>query len=106
VVADRKYPAHVSDQILKLDSTECGTKNDRCWVHFNSTIPSHASYLIHEAIGRDKAQTLYYLTLIQFLTSQATFSSAAHATMEACATLFDTGTCDQVKGAFEQVGML
>jgi Zn-dependent metalloprotease len=75
-------------------------------VHFNSTIPSHASYLVHQAIGRDKAQTLYYLTITQYLTSTATFANAAEATMQACASLYDASTCEQVKGAFREVGML
>ncbi|MGZ3709951.1 MAG: M4 family metallopeptidase, partial [Bdellovibrionota bacterium] len=95
----------VSEEVIPL-SGECNSANDNCWVHFNSTIPSHASYLIHEAIGREAAEQLYYITLTQNLTSQDNFKSAAEATMNTCAQLFDDSTCSAVADAFKEVGMM
>lgn len=100
------YPAKVSEQIRKKDATVCGADNDRCWVHYNSTIPGHASYKVFKAIGKQKAEALYYLTLTQYLTSDATFRKAAEATMSACAAKFDSATCTKVRAAFVEVGML
>ena len=102
----KQYPAKVSEAEKKLASTTCGSDNDRCWVHFNSTVPSHASYLIYNAIGADKAQALYYLTLTQYLNSEATFVKAAQATMAACQAKFDSATCDKVHQIFVQSEML
>jgi bacillolysin len=100
------YPAHVKEQIKKTRGTECGEENDSCWVHWNSTIPGHASYLVTQAIGKKKAEKLYYLTMTQYLGSEATFKSAAHSTLSACKTQLDADTCAKVKKAFTQVGML
>jgi Zn-dependent metalloprotease len=105
------YPAKVSEQEKMLDETVCNSSNDRCWVHYNSTIPGHAAYLVHEAIGKTKAETLYYLTLTHYLNSEATFRSSAEATLEACKALTDTGRltsndCEATKNVFTQVGML
>ena len=54
---------------------------------------------------------LYYLQLTHYLTSEATFKTAAQATMDACQALTDTGKlssrdCDQAKAAFVEVGMM
>ncbi len=61
--------------------------NDFCYVHFNSGIPNKVAYLITEGgvhngytingIGFDKAEFLYYITMIN-LPSNATFSVAAN----------------------------
>ena len=100
------YPVTVAESMKKLPNTTCDNSNDRCWVHFNSTVPSHASYLIYMAIGADKAQALYYLTLTQYLNSEAVFTTAAQATMSACQAKFDAATCNTVHDIFTQVGML
>jgi Zn-dependent metalloprotease len=100
------YPADTSEMERKLSTTKCDGSNDRCWVHHNSTIPSHASYLIYQAIGAEKTEALYYLTLTHFLTSEASFEQAAQATLSACHAKFDTDTCDQVRKAFVKTGML
>lgn len=102
----KPYPAKSSEAEKKLASTTCDNTNDRCWVHFNSTVPSHASYLIYNAIGADKAQALYYLTLTQYLNSEANFTKAAQATMAACQAKFDSATCDKVHQIFVQSEML
>ncbi|MFI5391208.1 MAG: M4 family metallopeptidase, partial [Bacteriovoracales bacterium] len=105
------YPSKVSEMVRPLRGTVCGDENDCCWVHHNSTIPSHASYLIHQAIGKAKTEALYYLTLTQFLTSESDFKEAAGATLEACKMLINqkhmtSADCSTVKNVFTQVGML
>lgn len=105
------YPSTVSEKMGPFEGTVCGEENDRCWVHHNSTIPSHASYLIFQAIGKAKTEQLYYLTLTQFLTSQADFQEAATSTMEACSMLINqkrmtSADCLAAKRVFLQVGML
>jgi bacillolysin len=99
------YPAKLSEAQLKKDTTTCDGSNDNCWVHHNSTVSSHALYLIHQSIGKAKAEALQYLTLTSFLTSEADFRKAAHATLDACSALTKTGKltasdCDKAKAAF------
>jgi bacillolysin len=102
----KTYPVKASEAEKKLPTTTCDSNNDRCWVHFNSTVPSHASYLIYNAIGPEKTQALYYLTLTQYLNSEANFTKAAQATLAACQAKFDSATCDQVRDIFVQSEML
>jgi Zn-dependent metalloprotease len=107
----RPQPASVSELVKRLDETSCDESNDRCWVHFNSTVPSHASYLIYQAIGKAKAEALYYLTLTQFLTSNSSFHEAAESTLKACGELMKLGRltaddCKMAEDAFYEVGML
>ena len=101
------YPATVAESVEKSHpNMACDDSNDRCWVHFNSTVASHASYLIYNAIGAEKTQILYYLTLTQYLNSAAEFATAAEATMSACNTKFDSATCGTVHQIFVNSGML
>jgi bacillolysin len=102
----RPYPAKASEAEKKLASTTCDESNDRCWVHFNSTVPGHASYLIYNAIGAEKTEALYYLTLTQYLSSEANFAKAAEATLAACKTRFDAATCSTVREIFVKTEML
>jgi Zn-dependent metalloprotease len=107
----RPYPSKISEMEKTLDQTECGGSNDSCWVHFNATIPGHAAYLIHETLGKAKAEMLYYVTLTQYLNSEADFRGSARATLEACKALSDSGRltlgdCEAAKSIFTEVGML
>ncbi len=97
------YPAAMREKLPEDDM--CNRSNDNCWVHVNSTIPSHASYLVHEAIGRPRTEKLYYVVLTQYLNANADFKTAASATMSACKNLFDSDTCTKVSKAFYEVGL-
>lgn len=99
----RPYPAHTREKLP--NQATCDGSNDNCWVHINSMIPGHASYLVVQAIGVQKAEKLYYITLTQNLTSKETFKSAKEATMGTCGQLFDAGTCGKVEQAFAKVGL-
>jgi Zn-dependent metalloprotease len=97
------YPSHMKEKLPS--SGPCSYENDNCWVHVNSTIPSHAAYLVAQAIGVEKAEHLYFLTLTHSLTARDGFQSAATATEEMCAHLYDAPTCGKVKAAFAEVGL-
>src|SRR5262249_2817180 len=56
---------------------------DQGGVHHNSTIVSHAGYLMSEALGPEAAARIWYRTLSRYLTSQADFADAADATLVA-----------------------
>jgi Zn-dependent metalloprotease len=98
------YPAKASEKFAVNEGEACDGRNDRCFVHFNSTIPGHASYLVHEAIGKDKAERIYYLALTQYYTAQATFETAADDVKKACAQLYDAATCDKVRQIYGDLG--
>jgi Zn-dependent metalloprotease len=100
----RPYPRRVAD--LAPIVAPCTERNDYCGIHYNTTVPSHAAYLIHARLGRERAQRLYYLTLTQFLTETSDFESAAQATLLACEKTLDPADCQQVRAAFSDVGML
>jgi Zn-dependent metalloprotease len=98
------YPAHMQEMLPTRGP--CRQENDSCWVHVNATIPGHASYLVVQAIGAEKAQNIYYTTLTHFLDEASTFDDAATYTLRACAQLYKNGTtCQKVKEAFAQVGL-
>lgn len=102
-IVSRPYPSKVSERFPSPST--CDDSNDYCWVHVNATIPGHASYLVVQAIGKSKAERLYYLTLTQYLNEQSNFVAAARATMSACSQIYDAATCAKVRGAFAQVGL-
>ncbi len=97
------YPASMMEKVPS--PAKCDRTNDNCWVHVNATIPGHASYLVFQAVGQEKAEKLYYATLTQALTDKDTIASAALATKKMCRQMFDGLTCNKVDGAFKQVGL-
>ncbi|MGZ3697912.1 MAG: M4 family metallopeptidase [Bdellovibrionota bacterium] len=100
-----KYPDNVSKRFTT--SAACGPNNDNCYVHLNSTIHSHALYLMAQALGNEQARKIYYVALTQFLKSTSTFQSAAQATFDACTQVegSDDKDCEEVKQAFAKVGL-
>ena len=102
-VVSLPYPASMQEKVAS--PAKCDRTNDNCWVHINATIPGHASYLVFQAVGQEKAEKLYYATLTQALTDKDTIASAAAATKKMCRQMFDALTCNKVDGAFKQVGL-
>ena len=102
-IVKRPYPATMAEEFKTAKA--CDQTNDRCFVHLNSTIPSHISYLTFQAIGAIPAQKLIYLTLTQYLTSTANFKAARDATLKACAQVLDQGSCQKVQEAWAQAGL-
>jgi aureolysin len=100
------YPDNMSELVQLNPGEKCNLEsNDNCFVHINSTIMSHASYLVYQAIGKDKAQELYFTTLTQKLTATSTMQSTAQSVVDACALLYDQATCAEVIKAYTQVGI-
>ena len=99
----KAYPAHVTEAFKA--SGGCWAGNDLCFVHINSTIPSHAAYKVSEAIGKSKTEKLWYIVLTHYLTPRSGFKAMKSATMQACAMLYDSETCAKVSDAFADVGL-
>lgn len=97
------YPAKYSDKLKSFE--QCGARNDRCYVHANSTIIGHAYYLIQSKIGQEKAENVIYTALTQFFTENTNFKETSEFTQKACAKLYDATTCADVKAAFAEVGL-
>jgi Zn-dependent metalloprotease len=106
-LTEKPFPATVKEAEVVKAGQACDDSNDQCWVHFNSTIPGHASYLVYQAIGKSKAELLYYTVLTQNLSATDDFKSTAQVTLNTCTQLnFSSSDCEQVKKAYTQVGIL
>ena len=102
--AKKPYPDNYKKKELGGGNT-CNGTNDDCWVHINSTIFSHGMYLVHTAIGGDKAQKLMYATLTQFLTPTSTLKTAGASLRKACAKVLDAASCKTVNTQLTSVGI-
>lgn len=87
------------------------TVDDNGGIHLNSTIVSHAAYLMSEGavrgvrgLGADKVERIWYRALTRYLTSQATFADAADATVAAASDL-GGGQETAVRAAWSAVGV-
>jgi thermolysin len=86
------------------------TTEDRGGVHHNSTIVSHAGYLMSEGgrgvtgLGADLTARIFYRALTRYLTSDATFADAADATLAAARDL--RAGEQSVRDAWVSVGVL
>jgi len=106
-VIPQHYPAKISEAAVVEGDQACDKTNDNCWVHFNATIPGHASYLVYQSIGANKAELLYYTALTQNLSATDDFGSAAKAILQTCDQLeYSQAECRSVQSAFREVGIL
>jgi Zn-dependent metalloprotease len=103
--AQGKYPATLSEEFTVPSSGTCNADNDQCYVHINSTIYSHAAYLVYQALGKSMTEKLYYTTLTQKLSATSTFKTAAQATIDTCEMIYNPDACSEVISAFAQVGI-
>jgi Zn-dependent metalloprotease len=100
------YPDNISRIVTTNPGEKCDLEsNDNCFVHINSTILSHASYLVYQAIGKARAEELYFTTLTQKLTATSTMRTTAQSVVDACALLYDQATCSEVAKAYSEVGI-
>jgi Zn-dependent metalloprotease len=99
----KPFPSNIQQKMVTTGT--CDGSNDNCWVHINSTIPSHASYLVVQAIGPQKAEQLYYAALTQSLTSRDNITTAARSIKATCAKVLDAASCQAVTKAYAQVGL-
>ncbi len=103
VKSRKPYPETLAQKFQSFG--ECNADNDRCYVHTNSTIISHAFYSIHQALGREKAQKILYNALIRYMTSLTNFRGAAAALRKACSDLYDPASCALVDNSLKAGGM-
>lgn len=78
---------------------------DNGGVHINSGIPSHAAYLVAQAVGKQKMEQIYYRTMTQYLSPDSDFRDAALATIRAATDLYSAQEVRAVTSAFTQVGI-
>lgn len=94
-------PAHMN-QYQNLPNTEDG---DWGGVHTNSGIPNKAAYNTIQAIGKAKAEKIYYRALTQYLTVNAQFVDAKKALVQSATDLYDATTAQAVTNAWNAVGV-
>ena len=92
-------PKHMNEKYL-------GTADNR-GVHINSGIPNHAFYKYAEAITREKAATVYYKALDEYLTKSSQFIDLRLAVIAAAEDLYGAASNEvaQAGVAFDAVGI-
>jgi len=78
---------------------------DRGGVHINSGIPNRAFYLFATAIGKNKAEEIYYYALTNYLTRTSQFRDCRAAIIQASKDLYGNSECAAAVSAFNQVGI-
>lgn len=96
-------PSHMRDYQY-LPATEEG---DNGGVHINSGIPNKAAYLTINAIGKEKAEKIYYRALTTYLTPTSDFKQARTALLQSAADYdgYGSATYKAVENAWNQVGV-
>lgn len=89
-------------QPAKMSEFYTGTQ-DNGGVHINSGIVNKAYYLIATAIGKDKAEKMYYRALTVYLTSKSQFLDLRYAAEKSASDLYGATELAAVKSAFDQV---
>ncbi len=94
-------PAHYSERYT-------GTQ-DNGGVHINSGIVNKAFYLIanNTAVGREKAEQVYYRALVKYLVKSSQFVDCRIAVIQAATDLYgaNSATTNAAKAAFDAVGI-
>jgi bacillolysin len=92
-------PAHVSEMYLG--------DQDNGGVHINSGIGNYAYYLFATAVGKDKAEQVYYRALTEYLTKTSQFIDLRIAVIQSAGDLYGSGSQEVVKAgeAFDAVGI-
>lgn len=79
---------------------------DNGGVHINSGIPNWAFFKFATAVGKDKAEKVYYRALTTYLTKSSKFVDCRVAVVKAATDLYGTAEVNAAKTAFDQVGIL
>jgi bacillolysin len=92
-------PEHLSEMYL-------GQKDNR-GVHINSGIGNHAYYLYATAVGKEKAEQVFYRALNEYLTKTSQFIDFRIAVIQSASDLFGAGSPETFKAAeaFDAVGI-
>ncbi|MEP6647207.1 MAG: M4 family metallopeptidase, partial [Saprospiraceae bacterium] len=96
-------PKHMNE-FQTLPNTPAG---DNGGVHVNSGIPNRAFALIATAIGKDKAEQIYYHALKDYLVKSSQFVDMRNAAEKAAEDLHGAGSTEvmAIKTAFDAVGI-
>jgi Zn-dependent metalloprotease len=79
---------------------------DNGGVHINSGIPNWAFFKFATAVGKDKAEKVYYRALSNYLTKSSKFVDCRVAVIKAATDLYSTAEINAAKKAFDEVGIL
>lgn len=90
----------------KVYSERYKGSEDNGGVHINSGIPNHAFYLFATAVGKDKAEKVYYRALSNYLTKSSQFVDCRIAVIKATTDLYGTSEVNAAKKAFDDVGII
>lgn len=80
-------------------------EQDNGGVHINSGIPNRAAYLIIQALGREKAERIYYRALTKYLTRTSEFIDCRRAVIRAAQELYGQTEAQAAAQAFDAVGI-
>ena len=89
-------------QPLNMDEYYTGSQ-DNYGVHINSGIVNHAFYKFATAIGKLKAEKIYYRTLSLYLTQSSKFLNLRQAVVKSCKDLYGETEADAARAAFDFV---
>ena len=83
------------------------TCSDNQGVHTNSGITNKAYYNIATAIGKDKAELIFYRTLVIYLSSNSRLEDTHSAAIQSAQDLYGTGSAEEtaVNDGFNAVGL-
>ncbi len=87
-----------------LPNTNAG---DNGGVHVNNSIPNYAYYLFATAVGKEKAEKVFYKTLTSYLSASSQFADLRIGTRLACEELYgkESAECKSLATAFDSVGI-
>jgi len=81
------------------------TSQDNGGVHINSGIPNRAFYLFATAVGKDKAEKVYYHALDNYLTQRSQFVDCRASVIQSAKDLYDNNVAAEAAAAFDGVGI-
>lgn len=90
-------PKHVNEQFTG--------SQDNGGVHINSGIPNHAFFLFANAVGKDRAEEVYYHALTTYLTRSSQFVDLRNAIEQSALDLHGPNVQAAAQDAFSQVGI-
>lgn len=79
---------------------------DNGGVHINSGIPNFAFFKFATAIGKDKAEKVYYRALTNYLTKSSQFVDCRIAVIKAATDLYGATEANAAAKAFDEVGIV
>ena len=95
-----QLPSHMSQyRYLPIEQDNGG-------VHINNGIHNRAAYLVISAIGREKAEKIFYRALANYLTRTSEFLDCRRAAIRAAQELYGQTEANAVAQAYDAVGIL